>query len=101
MVTASTAQPARWRVSASHRAHCWRASVSLAPGVSRRLTFNDQTIEKHADDPAAIAAARSEPGRRFLGWARLPYYRIERGSRPTRVEIIDARYGASVAVKLD
>jgi inner membrane protein len=101
MVTASPADPVRWRVYADDGARYWRGTVSLGPGVSRRLTFDEQTIEKYADDPAAVAAARSVPGRRFLDWARLPYYRIERDSRATRVEIIDARYGASIDVKLE
>jgi inner membrane protein len=101
VVSASPADPVHWRVYADDGARYWRGTVSLAPGVSRRLTFDEVTIEKNANDPAAVAAARSDPGRRFLDWARLPYYRIERGPSATRVEIIDARYGASVEVKLD
>ena len=101
VVSASPADPVHWRVYADDGARYWRGMVSVAPGVSRRLTFDEVTIEKNASDPVAIAAARSDPGRRFLDWARLPYYRIERGRSATRVEIIDARYGASVAVTLD
>ncbi|MDP9176491.1 MAG: metal-dependent hydrolase, partial [Gemmatimonadota bacterium] len=101
MVTASPADPVRWRVYADDGARYWRGTVSLAPGVSRRLTFDEVTIEKNANDPAAVAAARSEPGRRFLDWARLPYYQLERGAGTTRVRIIDARYGASVEVMMD
>lgn len=99
IVTASPADPVRWRVYADDGARYWRGMVSLAgkPG----LTFGESPIEKNAADPAAIAAARSEPGRRFLSWARLPYYRIGRVRGTTRVEIIDARYGASVEVMLD
>lgn len=101
IVTASPGDPIRWRVYADDGARYWRGMVSLALGGKRGLTFGDSPIEKNANDPAAVAAARSEQGRRFLNWARLPYYRIERGSDATRVEIVDARYGASVAVMLD
>jgi inner membrane protein len=101
VVTASPADPVRWQFYADDGARYWRGMVSLAPGRKRGLTFGESPIEKHADDPAAAAAARSERGRRFLDWARLPYYRVERGKDVTRVEIIDARYGASVEVLLD
>jgi inner membrane protein len=100
VVSASPGVPMRWQVYADDGARYWPGKVSLAPGA-RGLTFDETPIEKHADDPAAVAAARSEWGRRFLGWARLPYYRIERRPDATRVEIIDARYGASVAVMVD
>lgn len=101
VVTASPADPLRWRVYADDRERYWTGKVSLAPGGERGLTFGESPIEKNADDPAAVAAARSERGRRFLGWARLPYYRIERSSGTTRVQIIDARYGAYVEVMPD
>lgn len=101
MVAASPADPVRWRVYADDGARYWRGAVSLAPGLTRRLIFDEVPIEKHADDPAAIAAAHNERGRRFLDWARLPYYRVQRGAGGTRVEIIDARYGASVDVTVD
>jgi inner membrane protein len=101
MVTASPADPVRWRVYADDGGRYWRGMVSLAPGVDRRLIFDDEPIEKNADDPAAVRAAQSEQGRRFLDWARFPYYRVERGAGATRVEIIDARYGASVGVTVD
>jgi inner membrane protein len=101
MVSASPANPVRWTVYADDGARYWKGAVSLAPGVSRRLIFDERPIEKHAGDPAAIAAAHSETGRRFLNWARLPYYQVERGAGLTRVEIFDARYGASVAVAVD
>jgi inner membrane protein len=101
VVTASPANPVRWQVYADDGQRYWRGMVSITPGGERTLTFGDPPIEKHADDPAAIAAARTERGRRFLNWARLPYYRVERGPTATRVEIIDLRYGASVEVMLD
>ena len=101
MVSASPANPVRWTVYADDGARYWKGAVSLAPGVARRLSFDEKPIEKHAGDPAAIAAANSENGRRFLNWARLPYYQVDRGAGVTRVEIIDARYGASVDVTVD
>lgn len=101
MVSASPANPVRWTVYADDGARYWRGAVSLAPSVTRRLIFDEVPIEKHTGDPAAVAAARSEKGRRFLNWARLPYYQVERGAGVTRVEIIDARYGASVDVAVD
>jgi inner membrane protein len=100
VVTAFPADPVHWSVFADDGAQYWRGMVSLAPG-NLRLTASGPPIEKHADDPAAIAAARSDQGRRFLGWARLPYYQVARSPNGTRVAIIDARYGASVEVKLD
>lgn len=101
MVSASPADPVHWSVYADDGARYWKGWVSLTPGVTRRLKFDEVPIEKHADDPAAIAAAHSERGRRFLNWARLPYYQVDRGAGVTRVEIIDARYGASVDVAVD
>lgn len=101
MVSASPANPVRWTVYADDGARYWKGAVSLAPGVARRFILDEEPIEKHADDPAAIAAAHTEKGRRFLNWARIPYYRVERQAGATRVEIIDARYGALVDVAVD
>jgi len=101
MVTASPADPVRWRVFADDGARYWRGVVSLAPGIDRRLIFDDEPIEKNAADPAAVRAAGSEQGRRFLNWARFPYYRVQPGAGAAHVEIIDARYGASVGVTVN
>lgn len=101
VVSAFPADPVHWSVYADDGTRYWRYVVSLAPGKMRRLTVWEPPIEKHADDPAAAEAARTEQGRRFLDWARLPYYRVAKDVKGTSVEIIDARYGASVNVKLD
>jgi inner membrane protein len=101
VVTALPGDPVHWSVYADDGTRYWRYLVSLAPGKMRRMTVGEPPIETHADDPAAVAAARTEDGRRFLDWARLPYYHIAKDVKGTNVEIIDARYGASVNVKLD
>jgi inner membrane protein len=49
-------------------------------------------VAKQADDPAARAAARTEEGRRFLGWARFPFFAIEHEGTGVVVHLIDARY---------
>ena len=58
MVTASPADPVHWSVYADDGARYWKGAVSLAPGVTRRLAFDEVQIDKHAGDPAAIAAAQ-------------------------------------------
>jgi inner membrane protein len=100
IVTPMPADPVHWSVYADDGARYSRYMVSLAPGKTG-LTVWQPPIEKHADDPAAVEAARTERGRRFLNWARLPYYQVMKDVTGTSVEIIDARYGASVNVKLD
>lgn len=100
-VVAAPADPVRWRVYADDGDRYWRGKLSLARGVGRRLTFDEAPIVKNAGDAAAIAASRTERGRRFLDWARMPWYRIDRTSDTTLVEIVDARYGASIEVMLD
>jgi inner membrane protein len=101
IVTPMPADPVHWSVYADDGARYSRYVVSLAPGRMRRLSDWQPPIEKHADDPAAVEAGRTEQGRRFLNWARLPYYHVVKDVTGTNVEIIDARYGASVNVKLD
>jgi hypothetical protein len=70
-------------------------------GVLGPLDIGEDGIPKNADDPAAVAAARTVVGRRFLDWARMPYFTVERGAAAgARVTISDARYGASVEVSV-
>jgi inner membrane protein len=59
-----------------------RAAVALSHGV----------LPKNADDPAVRAAALTENGRKFLVWARYPYYEIRREAGETLVTLGDARY---------
>ena len=47
----------------------------------------------HPDETALVAAAGTELGARFLGWARFPLVRVERhDGEPTVVHLIDLRY---------
>ena len=101
VVTPMPADPVHWSVYADDGARYSRYMVSLAPGKTRRVTVWEPPIDTHADDPAAVSAARTEKGRRFLDWSRLPYYRVTKDVQGTNVDIIDARYGAFVTVKLD
>ena len=47
------------------------------------------------DDPALVAAARTVPGRRFLGWARFPMVQLERRAEGDEVHLVDLRYRES------
>ncbi len=99
-VVASPALPLRWRVYADDGERYWRGTLSLTRRAGSRLAFGEDFIAKNANDPAAIAASNTERGRKFLDWARMPSYRIDRRSNPTRVQIVDARYGAQVEIVL-
>ena len=46
-------------------------------------------------DPALLAAARTVPGRRFLGWARFPIVEVEHRPDGTVVHLVDLRYRES------
>jgi len=100
LVVASPAVPLRWRVYADDGDRYWRGTLSLMRRAGARLEFADDFILKNADDPAAIAASNTQPGRKFLDWARMPWYRIDRQSNVTHVQIVDARYGANVEIVL-
>ena len=99
-VTPSPANPLRWRVMLDDGTSYSRGTVGLL-GASRGLRMEDDPLAKNADDPAAAAAARTVEGRRFLDWARIPYFEVERGASGTRVRIADARYGAAVEVLVE
>ena len=47
------------------------------------------------DDAALVAAARTVPGRRFLGWARFPMVQLERRAEGDEVHLVDLRYRES------
>ncbi len=49
-------------------------------------------VAKQASDPLAQAAARTPEGRRFLGWARFPFFEIEASGPDRIVHLVDARY---------
>jgi len=98
-VVPAPANPLRWRVYADDGDQYWRGSVLLPPAGAGRLELSAEPLVKHANDKASIAAAHTAAGRRFLNWARLPYYRVTRRGDSTVVEITDARYGAGVTVE--
>ena len=52
----------------------------------------EPTMPKNADTPEARAAAATPEGARFLGWARFPFYRVQRRGNDVVVFIGDARY---------
>ena len=63
---------------------------SWAPG--RGLDMRGITLQKGDNDPA-VAAARQDPAvRGFVRWTRLPFYRVDRDSSGTLVQMGDARY---------
>jgi inner membrane protein len=55
-----------------------------------RLAEGIQT--KNDSDPNVIAARRLRPVRRFLVWARFPFYEVRPAGTSTEVELRDARY---------
>ena len=63
------------------------------PGVS----FSTAFAAKNEEDPAAVAASRTPEGKKFLVWARFPYYEIQREKDRALVSIHDARYPTSWA----
>jgi inner membrane protein len=65
----------------------WLETPPVHPEVLRSFPRGDV---KH---PAAVAAAASTVGRRFLSWARFPSFRIEpSGTNGYMVHIVDLRY---------
>jgi inner membrane protein len=59
-----------------------RPAVSLAPGE----------LPKNDDDPAARAATLTPNGKKFMVWARFPYFEVRREGGETLVTLGDARY---------
>ncbi|HEU5049520.1 MAG TPA: hypothetical protein VFU00_04290, partial [Gemmatimonadales bacterium] len=71
----------------------WLATPRLEPGSIRSYP---RGRPRH---PAVDAAAASTVGRRFLGWARFPSYRVEsRGGNGFTVHIVDLRYAERTGV---
>jgi inner membrane protein len=90
----------------------WQRHVLIDEGDSYRegswspfggVTLGPNLI-KGEDDPAVGLAKQDPAARRFLQWARFPYYQVIREGSSTVVAIVDARYGgaewASLEVRL-
>ena len=56
------------------------------------LTLAPDFIARNDRDPSAVAAARTRDGRKFLVWARFPYFVVRREQNAALVAIHDARY---------
>ena len=97
-VVPSPANPFRWQVIADDGARYWLGAVRPLAAASPRVSLDGAPIEQRADDPAVVVAARTPAGRRFLDWARVPFYRVARGPEGASVTITDLRYGASVDI---
>ena len=95
VVTASPANPFRWRVHADDGLRYSNGSVSIPSG---RLALDSLTLAKGADDITVIAALQNPAAEPFLDWARLPFYRVSRTAEGTFVRVTDARYGASLEI---
>lgn len=105
MVSAPFANPLRRRVLLDDGGRYHYGTLSL--GSTSRLAMA-RVIETNASTPEAMQAAAAKEGRRFLVWARFPFYVIESQTEGILVRIADARYSlgrrqgdwASVEVRL-
>jgi inner membrane protein len=105
MVSGSFANPLRRRVLLDEGGRYHYGTLYLAS--PSRLEMG-RIIETNASAPAAIEAAATPEGRRFLVWSRFPFYVIESETEGRLVRIADARYSlgrrggdwASVEVRL-
>jgi hypothetical protein len=105
MVSAGFANPFRRRVILDDGGRYHYGELSLGSGPRLEI---DRVIETNASAPAAMQAVDSPEGRRFLVWARFPFYVVEEQTEGILVRIADARYSfgrrggdwASVEVRL-
>ncbi len=105
MVSAGFANPFRRRVILDEGGRYHYGELSLGSGPRLEI---ERVIERNASTPAAIQAADAPEGRRFLVWARFPFYVVEEQTEGILVRIADARYSfgrrggdwASVEVRL-
>jgi inner membrane protein len=88
MVSANFANPLQRRVLLDDGGRYHSGSLALG---SSRLAIS-RVIETNAASPAAIQAAATPEGRRFLVWSRFPFYVIESRAEGILVRIADARY---------
>src|SRR5918999_1544469 len=89
MVSAAFANPLRRRVLLDDGGRYHYGTLYLA---SRSRLEMSRVIETNASTPAAIEAAATSEGRRFLVWSRFPFYVIESQAQGRLVRIADARY---------
>jgi inner membrane protein len=89
MVSSNFANPLRRRVLLDDGARYHYGTLRL--GSPSRLDMS-RIIETNGSTPAALEAAATPEGRRFLVWSRFPFYVIESHAEGTLVRIADARY---------
>jgi inner membrane protein len=89
MVSANFANPLRRRVLLDDGRRYHYGTLYL--GWPSRLEMR-RIIETNASSPAAVEAAATSEGRRFLVWSRFPFYVIESRTEGILVRIADARY---------
>jgi inner membrane protein len=58
----------------------------------RKFTAESETVDRHPGDPAVAAALREPRARKFMSWARFPYFEVDDSGEGTTVHIGDARY---------
>jgi inner membrane protein len=89
MVSATFANPFRRRVLLDDGGRYHSGTLGIGP--TSRIALG-RVIETDAATQAAIEAAATPEGRRFLVWARFPFYVIESHAEGILVRIADARY---------
>jgi inner membrane protein len=89
MVSATFANPLRRRVLLDDGGRYHYGTLRL--GAQQRFEVV-RVIQSNASSPAAIDAAGTPEGRRFLVWSRFPFYVIEPRAEGRLVRIADARY---------
>jgi inner membrane protein len=97
VVTASPANPFRWRVYADDGAAYWKGNFDVP---AKALWMDSTSLTKGLNNPAVVSAMKSPDARAFLDWARLPFFRVEQRAGTTFVRMTDARYGASITVPI-
>jgi inner membrane protein len=89
MVSANFANPLRRRVLIDDGGQYHSGTLHVGP--RSRLEMS-RIIETNVSSPAAIEAAATPEGRRFLVWSRFPFYVVEWQAEGRLVRIADARY---------
>jgi inner membrane protein len=89
----------------------WNRSVMVDNGSVYQMGYwspgrgvtEGHVMAKGDNDPAVALAKQDRDARRFLIWARFPYYSVTQDTAGTEVHIVDLRYGsewASIRVRL-